>query len=314
MANSGYIQVTRLCNQECRFCSNPLREETITLSRAKKYIDIYKKKGYAHVLLTGGEPTLHPELGKMISYCRDNDMQCQAITNGQLTSDPQYLESLIKCGLTHMTVSLHSHQDKLQAFLSKNKRSLSNIKKTLANAKRFKIRVDIITVINKYNSGHLSEIVKWLNKEFGFIRHFIWNNIDPHMNRASKNLDTIPALNDFELELSKAVHFLEDNGKTFRVERVPLCYMPEFEHVSTETRKIIKDEERAILFLDDNGYVVQKGQRSLSGYSKAGCCCVCSLTDICAGLFAAGKYYSLQELHPVFIAKEEIIRKVLGNG
>ncbi len=266
------------------------------------------------MLLTGGEPTLHADLGRMVSYCRDQGVQCQIITNAQQTSNPKYLEGLVKSGLTHIIVSIHSHQDKIQAFLSENKHSLSNIKKTLANVKKLKIRADVITVINKYNSSHLSEIVKWLAGQFGFIRHFIWNNLDPYMNRASKNLDTIPALNDFELELNKAMHFLEENGLTFRVERVPLCYMPEFEHFSTETRKIIKNEERAILFLDENGYVVQKGVRGFIGYSKAGCCSVCSLTDICVGLYAADKYYSSKELHPVFISKEEIIRKVLEYG
>ena len=40
------------------------------------------------------------------------------------------------------------------------------------------------------------------------------------------------------------MRFLHKEGRTFRVERVPLCYMTEFAHCSTETRKIVKGEER----------------------------------------------------------------------
>ena len=51
--------------------------------------------------------------------------------------------------------------------------------------------------------------------------------------------------------------FLHRNAKTFRAERVPLCYMRRFPWASTETRKIIKEEERSIRFLDDKGLVRQ---------------------------------------------------------
>lgn len=313
MANLGYIQVTRACNQECRFCSNPILDRSISLIKAKRYIDIYKEKGYESVLLTGGEPTLHPGLKDMIRYAQNKGISCRIITNGQKTSNLEYMESLVKNGLEHMMVSVYSHQPKVQAYLTKNDCSLLNIKKTLENAQKAGIRVDIITVINKYNSDHLNDLVKWIIREFGFIRHFIWNNIDPLMNRASRNPDTIPRLNDFELELHRAMDFLSERGLSFRVERAPLCYMPGFEHCSTETRKIVKGEVRSIYFLDKKGYIIQKGAKGFRGYAKSACCDVCSLSEICAGLYAGGKYYSFDELYPVFVSKEAIASKVLED-
>jgi len=314
MANLGYIQVIRTCNQECRFCSNPATSKIISLSDAKKYIDRYIKKGYEGVLLTGGEPTLHPNLTEIIHYAYEKGIHCRIITNGQKIADIKYLGLLVNNGLNHLIVSIYSHQNKIQSFLTKNKVSLCNIKKALRNAEKLKITVDIATVINKYNANHLDKIVEWLVQDYPFIQHFIWNNLDPLMNRASKNPDTIPRLNDFELELHKAMSLLEKNGCTFRVERVPLCYMSDFQHCSTETRKMIKQEERSIYFLDEKGYVTQKGRRGFLGYSKAECCKVCSLNEICAGLYAAGKYYAFAELYPLFISREDIINKVNGYG
>ena len=217
---------------------------------------------------------------------------------------------MVDAGLNHVNVSLFSHKPKIQAFLTKKKDSFDNIIKSLENAKKLKITANINTVINKYNADHLSDLVKFVIKKFPFVRHFIWNNMDPLMNRASKNTDTIPKLNDFELELHKAMEFLNKTGRTFRVERVPLCYMAEYAHYSTETRKIVKNEERSVHFLDD-----QRGRtRQLQWrYDKVGCCGICFLNKICAGLWQMDKYYSSKELYPVFIDPIKI-KKMIGSN
>lgn len=313
MANLGYIQITRACNQNCRFCSNPDTGKSLLPAQVKKIVDDYKKAGYIGVLFTGGEPTLHPDLAVMISWAVKKGIAARVITNAQVTADISYLKLLVDNGLNHLMVSIYSCRDDIQGYLSNNRDSFSNIRKTFNNAGELGIRVDVITVISKYNAGHLSDTVKWIVENYPFVTHFIWNNIDPMNNRASKNTDTIAKLNDFELELHQAMFFLTNSNRTFRVERVPLCYMSEFEHYSTETRKIVKGEERSIYFLDDKGYVTQKGDKSFLGYSKPECCKLCSLNTICAGLYAGGIYYSYSELYPEFISKETIIRKIVNN-
>ncbi len=115
------------------------------------------------------------------------------------------------------------------------------------------IFVTINTVINSYNADHLHLTVKWLIRNFPFVRHFVWNNLDPFMNRVEQNRHVIAQLQDFEVSLFKAALFLKQNSRTFRIERVPLCYMAEFAEFSTETRKIVKNENRAISFLDKRG-------------------------------------------------------------
>ncbi len=54
----------------------------------------------------------------------------------------------------------------------------------------------------------------------------MWNNLDPSMGRAEVNqADFTPRLADFERSLHRALSFLEKTGRSYRVERVPLCYM-----------------------------------------------------------------------------------------
>jgi len=310
MANLAYIQVCRICNQECRFCSNPSLDKIVSLKKAKGLIDKYIDLGYEGVILSGGEPTLYPHLRELIAHATKKKFPVRIITNGQETAKFAYIKSLVDAGLNHINLSIYSDNSSIQSFLTKNNNSLSKIKKTLNNAEKLKITVDIGTVINKYNADHLSRIVKWLVSGYPFIRHFVWNNLDPLMNQASKNPDTIPRLVDFELELYKAMYFLNSQGRTFRIERVPLCYMTEFAHCSTEARKIIKKEERTIYFLDKKGLQFQKGW----AYGKADCCDICFLNEICPGLYMIDEYFSSKELYPVFVSKNEVVKRVLTDG
>jgi MoaA/NifB/PqqE/SkfB family radical SAM enzyme len=306
MANLGYIQITRVCDQECVFCSNPANQRLIKAEEAKKIVDKYKKSGYDGIIWTGGEPTLYPFLAELIAYAKKKKISSRLITNGQMTADFKYSKSLVDAGLGSVHVSLHSHIPSVQNYLSSNKRSFANIVKTIENLKKLGVETQIITVINKKNAGHLSRTVEWIIKKFPHIRHFVWNNIDPLMNRASENSFIIPRLNDFELELKKAMDILCASGGTFRVERVPLCYMADYAECSTETRKIVKEEERSVHFLDKKGLVRQTDWQ----HGKTDCCKVCLVNKICAGLWQMDKYYSSKELYPLFIDPKKIISKI----
>lgn len=311
MANFAYLQVTRECDQECRFCSNPPSGwKDMTLAEAKKVVDGYKGKGYDGVILTGGEPTKYPHICGLIEHCAKNNIATKLITNAQKTAEKKFLLDLVKSGLKHLHISIYSHREKIQNFLAGKDDSLQNIKKTLDHLSKIPaIRVDINCAFNKYNADHLSLVAGFIIENYPFVKHFSFNNLDPTSERAKKNTDTIPKFSDLEVELVKMVEILEKYQKTFRIERVPLCYMPGFEHVSTETRKIVKSELRPLYFLDKRGLVLQKNFFR----DKPKKCKICSLNDICAGVCAMDEYYSSRELFPVFVSKEKIIRKIMDS-
>jgi len=307
MANLGYIQVTRLCNQKCRFCSNPEREATLTLEQAKALVDDFVDRGYHGVILTGGEPTMHPRLDEIISYAHGRGIHARIISNGQKLADEGFLRDLVGRGLDHVHVSIQSPDPELQAFLTCNEDSLANVLKTLENVERLDITADVNTTINHYNAGQLDRIVRFLVERFPFLHHFVWNNLDPSMNRASENPDVIHALWECEVALFRAMSFLSSTGRTFRAEKVPLCYMADFAWASTETRKIIKGEERIVRFLDEKGLV----RETLFRHGKGDACTVCRFKPICAGLYDMDVHYDSSELNPVFLDPDAVREKVL---
>jgi MoaA/NifB/PqqE/SkfB family radical SAM enzyme len=306
VANIGYMQLVRHCNQYCRFCSNPATGWMLDLETAKREIDDFKERGYFGVILTGGEPSLSEIVPDVTRYAMDAGLHVRMITNGSRIAKPEIAKAFVDAGLRHYHVSIHSCREELEDFLTGVKGSFGLAMQALENLGTLGVTVNINTVINKMNADHLDQNVRYFTERFPFLRHFVWNNLDPSMGRAETNRDTAHRLADFELSLARAMRFLHKSGRTFRVERVPLCYMTEFAHCSTETRKIVKSEERIVHFLDEKGTVRQTDFR----HPKAECCKSCTLDDICGGLFELGDHYDLAELYPVFVPKEDIVRKV----
>lgn len=307
MANLGYLQLTRECRQHCRFCSNP--PSGVYLSEAEMHaaIEDLVARGYDGVILTGGEPTLAPLLRPAVALAKSRGLNIRMITNGQRVSELEFLRGLVDAGLTHLHLSLHSGRRLVHDFLTQTPGSFDHIDSALGHVATLGITANINTVINAYNSDHLDETVRWIVGRHPHVRHFVWNNMDPNMNRAERNPDVIPRLGEFELSLRRAMVFLTETGRTFRAERVPLCYMPDFAESSTETRKIVKEEERCIRFLDKKGFVLQK--QFLHG--KAPACDHCSLDPICAGLYSMYYHYDPAELFPVIRDPIAVMERVL---
>ncbi len=315
MGGYGYFQITRQCNQRCIICSNPENENTVSFERGKKYINsLIANKNYQGIIFTGGEPTLSADLPDYLRHCAEKDFTGVLITNGQKLADEEYARSLKEAGLRRVVLSMYSARPKVQAFLTGNPDSLKNIEKAARNIETIGGTTLSVTItMNKYNADHLSLNVEHIIKTMPMVSHVVFNNLDPLMNRASQNPDTHHRLNDIDIELTRSVDLLRKNNMTFRIERVPLCYMGGYEHVSTETRRIVKKEEVKILFLDEKGEVDQSQGDFL--YNKAECCEVCYLNEICVGLYSMDKHYMSKELFPVFhIEKDEVIEKILSNA
>lgn len=308
MANLGYVQLTRRCNQVCRFCSNPPSGLEMGLDEACRRIDDLVERRYDGVILTGGEPTLVPWLPEAVAHATARGLAPRIITNGQALADGPLLDALVAAGLRHVHVSLYSADAAVHERLTATPGSHARAVRAIERIGAAGLSVDVNCVINRYNAGALDALTRFVCDRFPFVRHVVFNNLDARMNRVAENPDTVPRLVDLELSLARALRLLEARGRSFRVERVPLCYMAEWAHCSTETRKLVKDEERTVHFLDAKGVVRQ--QRAAFVHGKAAACRVCRLDGICAGLDGLGEAHDGAELYPVFLDPDAIAARV----
>jgi len=73
------------CNLTCSFCCFANREmkEMLTFDQMRKAIDSFAELGTKGMELTGGgEPTLHPDFGKVVNYAYDKGFKIGVVTNG----------------------------------------------------------------------------------------------------------------------------------------------------------------------------------------------------------------------------------------
>ena len=117
MANIGYIQVVRHCNHFCGFCSNPTTPYTHTFESMKVLVDDLVARGYFGVILTGGEPSLHPELPKICRYATDVGLHVRMITNGWRLADEDFAKAMAEAGLKIVHVSVYSPRPEVEAVL-----------------------------------------------------------------------------------------------------------------------------------------------------------------------------------------------------
>jgi len=309
VAKLGYLQLTRRCVQSCRFCSNPPSGRELHEQGMREAIRRLADLGYDGVILTGGEPTLSPLLLPALEEIRRRGLHGRLITNGQRLADPELFAACVRAGLDHVHLSLHSHRPEVHDFITRTPGSRGRLSAALDQVPDLGITADVNTVICAWNADHLDGTVRWLLTRHPCVRHVVWNGLDPQGERVAEDPGCVPTLRAFEVALDRAMALLERSGRTFRVERVPLCFMRRAPHASTETRKIVQESERAIAFLDDKGFVRQ--QEFLHGKGEA--CDVCRWDPICAGLFSMARRYDERELSPVFDDPVPAIRAVLGG-
>ncbi len=274
----------------------------------KVLVDDFVKRDYFGIILTGGEPSLHPDLPTICRYATDQGLHVRMITNGWRMADESFAKDMADAGLRLVHVSVYSVRPHIEAQLRGTAGTLERAYAAVENAHKHGIEVNINCVINKLNADHLHLNIRHWIVHHPHIRHFIWNNLDPSMGRAEVNQTQFtPRLADFKRSLFLALALLYRTGRTFRVEKVPLCYMPEFAWASTETRKIVKGEERIVHFLDAKQTVRQTDWEHI----YAPLCSECSVRQICGGLFDRGNAYDPAELYPLAISRDKVVAKII---
>lgn len=186
--------------------------------------------------------------------------------------------------------------------------------KSITNSLNLGIRVQINTVINHYNQEHLDKTVIFLTKYFPPIKHFVWNNLDPEMMRKTDTaISTLPNFDLFQPSLKRAMDYLSSTNRTFRAEKMPLCYIRGYEFASTETRKIVKNEERIIHFLDFREEIHETDFY----HEKLAACSWCDLNTICSWIYEYNKYYNYVNVYPQKLLsgeKESIIASIKNEN
>lgn len=171
------IALTYGCNNECPHCYNEadrLEMPSLPLEDWKKVLDRVAALGVPHVILTGGEATLHPDLPEIIQYTDQLGMIVGLNTNGRHLAHQPYMEKLARAGLNHVQVTLASHIEEAHDAIMGTKAYHQTVR-GIENAVESDVHVITNTTLMRSNMEHVDEIIDFLH-ELG-IRTFAMNGL-----------------------------------------------------------------------------------------------------------------------------------------
>lgn len=121
-----------------------------------------KTKRVVTLAFSGGEPSIHPDINKIIKYAKDKRMHVSIATNGYIYSDYEKVQELKDLGLNFVQISLDGlnpkMHDNFRQVLGSWKHAVQAIKNFI---KRNIYRVS--TTVTQKNKEEALEMIKFLN-------------------------------------------------------------------------------------------------------------------------------------------------------
>src|SRR5437899_3640125 len=163
-----WLEITPKCNLECIHCyadSGPQQRlfGTMTTEQWLTILLDAASVGCRQVQFIGGEPTLHPDLGRMISFASEHDYTFIEVFTNATRIDDCLLRTFVE-HRTHIAVSFYSDDPETHDIITKRRgsfaRTVENLDRILSAGLR--IRVGIIEMPE--NSGHAESAKLFLAK------------------------------------------------------------------------------------------------------------------------------------------------------
>jgi MoaA/NifB/PqqE/SkfB family radical SAM enzyme len=98
------LLINRGCNLRCRFCDLWQNPQNMPTPRVRDLIDEAVKIGTQTLVITGGEPLLHPDLPEIIRYARQAGLGVNLTSNGTLLD--RHYDRLVAAGLQSISLSI----------------------------------------------------------------------------------------------------------------------------------------------------------------------------------------------------------------
>lgn len=152
-----YLLLTEACNLKCNYCIRGDKRQNFLDKKALEKILEENDFTNDQVLLTGGEPMLHPQFLEIITLCSKKFKSISINTNGTIL---KYLEDMSLIPNLHIQISIDGVEEVHNTI--RGEHSFSKIISVIENIERLGISYNIATVVNQGNKDTLKNMIKWL--------------------------------------------------------------------------------------------------------------------------------------------------------
>jgi hypothetical protein len=161
---NGWVEITTDCNLKCPGCYRGCdRDDNIPVHEPVEKVkeNILKMKFLRNcqiISLSGGEPLLHPDLGSIIRFIKDNGMYPFVHTNGVLLT-PEMITILKKEGLSGLIIRV----DSLSRKRTTTEEELNSLRKHYGEMvySARGVHLTFLCVVNHDNLNEIGSILKW---------------------------------------------------------------------------------------------------------------------------------------------------------
>lgn len=214
-----YCDIVHRCNMECANCYLPNRNYPDI--EYKKVCDFIDKFDYPlEFRFIGGEPTLHKDLDKIISYAKAKNHRTSIATNGLRICNKRYLKKLKECGLDTVYLSMTGFDDdniyKITDLLECAEKKMKALNNTIELGLRISIGCIIHHNLNEHLISEIFDYLKSKNCKAGTSIEFRnIGQVGRYLSAESYAFEDLKLLIKQELNVSHIKRILEDNEYSY---------------------------------------------------------------------------------------------------
>lgn len=171
MPLSGTFELTPCCNMACKMCyvrkTKEEQEKIAPLRTAKEWLELGKtarEQGMLYLLLTGGEPFLHPDFREILSGLHRMGLLISINSNGTLI-DEETVEWLNETPPVRINITIYGASDETYARLCGNPKGFTQTARAIRLLKEAGIQVKINCSVTPYNVDDLEGIYAFAREE-----------------------------------------------------------------------------------------------------------------------------------------------------
>lgn len=155
--------LTDRCNFNCLYCRGIKKDYRgdITFQQAKEIVDIWTSGNLRNIRFSGGEPTLWPDLQKLIQYTKETNKYIEHIalsTNGSASLE-LYLK-LLNAGVNDFSISLDACCAATADMMARTKSKFSHIANIIKSLSALTY-VTVGIVLTENNLSELPQIIQY---------------------------------------------------------------------------------------------------------------------------------------------------------
>jgi radical SAM protein with 4Fe4S-binding SPASM domain len=158
------LALTYRCQNDCAHCYNiqGRRSGELSTQQWMQALDRLWQIGVPHIVFTGGEPTLRPDLPDLIAHAEQNGQIAGLNTNARRLKDAQFLQRLVDSGLDHIQITLESHLPEVHDAMVGRAGAWQDTVTGIRNALKSPLFVMTNTTMLQHNAAELAGILTFL--------------------------------------------------------------------------------------------------------------------------------------------------------